>query len=111
MVVETLVSTVLSVLLPYVAKGGEEFAKEAGKAAFEKARTLLQTLKAKFATDMEASEALSNFEQKPARYQAVLDDVLKEKSSQYPALAAELEEHIKELGPQLEIVQKMKVGE
>jgi hypothetical protein len=110
MVVEALVSTVLSVLSPYVAKGGEEFAKEAGKAAFEKAKSLFQTLKTKFSGDKEASGALENFEQKPARYQPILDEVLREKLSQDPALAAELEKHLQEMRPELEIIQKMKVG-
>jgi hypothetical protein len=111
MVVETLVSTVLSVLLPYVAKGGEEFAKEAGKGAFEKAKSLFQTLKAKLTGDKEVSVALENFEQKPARYQSILDEVLREKLSQDPALAADLERHLKEMGSELEIIQNMKVGE
>jgi hypothetical protein len=111
MVVETLVSTVLSVLLPYVAKGGEEFAKEGGKAAFEKAKSLFQTLKANLAGDKEASVALENFEQKPARYQSILDEVLREKLSQDSTLADELEKHLKELGPELVVIQKMKVGE
>jgi hypothetical protein len=111
MLVETLVSTVVSVLLPYVAKGGEEFVKEAGKAAFEKVKSLFQTLKAKLTGDKEASEALENFEQKPARYQSVLEQVLSDKLSQDPALAAELEKHLKEMGPELQIIQKMKKGE
>jgi hypothetical protein len=111
MVIEALVSTVLSVLVPYVAKGGEEFAKEAGKAAFEKAKSLFQSLKTKLAGDKEASTVLENFEQKPARYQKILDDVLREKLTQDPALAADLEKHLKEMGPELEIIQKMKVGE
>jgi len=109
--ISTLVGSVMGVLMPYVVKGAEEFARLAGEAAYNKARHLLDTLKAKLAGDKEAIDGLTRLEEKPERYQPVVEDILKEKLSQDKDLAAELERLLKEMGPDLEIIQKIKVGE
>jgi hypothetical protein len=51
---------------------GEEFAKKAGEELFV-------VIKKKFKGDKEGKSALSNFQQKPARYKDVLIDILKER--------------------------------
>lgn len=110
MTIEALAATVLSVLLPYVTKGGEQFAKEAGKAAFAKVKELFNTLQSGWSDDKEASDALTNFEKKPARYQAPLQEILNEKLAADEKLQSLLSRFVTEMGPHLEIVQKMKVG-
>jgi len=105
-----LVTNVIAILAPYLAKGAKEFVEVAGEVAYEKAKSLLATLKAKLAGDKEATENLENFEKKPERYQPVMEDILKEKLAQDEDLAAELDRQVKEMGPTLEIIQKMKVA-
>ncbi len=109
--VSTLVTGVMTVLMPYVTKGAEEFAKAAGDVAFRKAKGLIDTLRAKLAGDKEASESLTRLEEKPERYKPVVEDVLKEKLSQDTALAAEVERQLKDMAPELEIIQRIKGGE
>jgi hypothetical protein len=101
---------VMTVLMPYVATGAQEFAKSAGKSAYEKAKCLLATLKARWAADKEATETLARFEEKPQRYQPVLEDILQEKLSQDEELAAELATLLNEMGPTLEVIQQMEEG-
>jgi len=112
----TLVANIIAVLMPYVKKGADEFACAVGKAAGEdaanKAKNLLTTLKARWKGDKEATESLSNFEEKPERYQSVLEDILKEKLDEDKELATKLAKIIEDMGqPTLKIIQKMKRGE
>ena len=106
----TLAANVMTVLMPYAAMGAQEFAKSAGKEAYEKAKTLLGTLKAKWAGDKEAADTLARFEEKPERYQPVLEGILEEKIAQDEQLAAELATLLEEMGPSLEVVQRMEEG-
>jgi len=108
--ISTLVTSVMGVLMPYVTKGAEEFARHAGEAAYKKAKDLLDTLKARLAGDEEATENLNRFEEKPQRYQPVMEDILTEKLARDQTLARELETLLKDMGPDLEVIQRMKVG-
>ena len=108
--ITNLATSVMSVLLPYVSKGAEEFARFAGEAAFKKAKSLIDTLKAKLSGDKEASEALSHFEEKPERYQQILKDILQEKLEKDKGLADELGKLLRDLGPSLKVLQEMKEG-
>ena len=105
-----LAATIVSVLTPYVAVGAQEFAKSAGKSAYEHAKNLLATLKARWAGDQEATDTLARFEEKPERYRPVLEDILQEKLSQDEELAAELATLLNQMGPTLEVVQQMEEG-
>ncbi len=109
--IATLTGSVLSVITPYVVKGADEFAKLVGEAAFAKAKGLFAALKHKLSADPEAADTLAHFEEKPQRYQPVLQDILSEKLAKDPEFAAELEQHIKGMGPVLEVVQRMKEAE
>ena len=106
----TLAANVVAVLAPYVAVGAQEFARNVGKEAYEKAKTMLAALKAKWTGDEEATDALTRFEEKPERYAPVLEDVLNEKLAQDKELAAVLSTLLNEMGPSLEVVQKMEEG-
>ena len=105
-----LATSVMNVLLSYVSKGAEEFASKVGDAAYEKARTLLSTLKEKWKGDEEASESLARFEEKPERYQPVLSNILQEKLSQDKELASRVSRLLQEMGPALQVIQKMEEG-
>ena len=105
----TLLSTsVMGVLMFLAKKGAGEFAGEAGKATFDKARNLLATLKARWTGDKEATANLSRFEENPERYRPLLEDILKEKLYKDRDLADELTQILREMGPTLEVIQKMK---
>jgi SOS response regulatory protein OraA/RecX len=110
-IITSVVTGVMTVLLPYVTKGAEEFAKAAGKDGYEKAKNLLGALKKRWSKDKEATDQLANFEKKPERYQPVLEDILAEKLSQDKEFADELAQILKEMGPTLEVIQKMKEAE
>lgn len=102
---------VVDVLVPYVTIGAKEFVRTAGKDAYEKAKGLFETLKMRWSEDKEASEALEKFEKKPGRYQPVIEDVLKEKLDNETGLADELQKILNNMGPEIEIIQKMAVAE
>lgn len=101
---------VMAVLIPFVSKGADEFASKVGDVAYEKAKTLLTALKQKWSRDKEATESLLLFEQKPQRYQAVLEDILQEKLTEDQDLAARVVQLLQEMGPTLEIIQHMEKG-
>jgi hypothetical protein len=109
-VTATLAANVVAVLAPYVAVGAQEFARNVGKEAYEKAKTMLAALRTKWSGDKEAEDALSRFEEKPERYAPVLEDVLREKLAEDKELAAVLSTLLNEMGPSLEVVQKMEEG-
>jgi hypothetical protein len=105
--IATLAATVMGILMPWAMKGAKEFVDAAGEVAYDKTKALVARLKARWSGDKEAVAVIEGFEKKPERYQPVLEDVLKEKLAADKALAAELEDLLKELGPQLKIIQKM----
>jgi hypothetical protein len=106
----SLAAKVVSVLAPYVVVGAEEFVRNAGKDAYEKAKSMLAALRAKWTGDKDATEALTHFEDKPERYAPVLEDVLTEKLAEDKELAVVLSTLLEEMGPSLEVVQKMEEG-
>ena len=109
-VTATLAANVITVLIPYAAMGAQEFVKSAGKDAYEKAKSLMATLKARGAEDEEATATLARFQEKPERYQPVLKDILEEKLIQDQELDTELATLLNEMGPSLEIIQQMEEG-
>jgi len=109
-VTATLAANIMTVLMPYAAMGAQEFVKSAGKEAYEKAKSLIGTLKARWAGNDEAIDTVARFEEKPERYQPVLKDILEEKLIQDKELAAELATLLNEMGPSLEIIQQMEEG-
>jgi hypothetical protein len=63
--IATLAASAVAALTPYLAKAGEEFAKEAGKAAVAKFSALYQVLKDRFKNKPTAKEALVDLETNP----------------------------------------------
>jgi hypothetical protein len=106
--IAALVTNVITVLAPFVAKGAEEFSSKVGGAAYEKAKAILSTLKQKWSKDDEdATTTLALFEKKPERYQEALEGILGEKLSQDEDLKAQLTRIIQDMGPTIEVLQKM----
>jgi hypothetical protein len=106
----TIAASVVSVLAPYAIKGATAFGQAAGEVALSQAKKLIDTLKHRFSADPEAGPVISNFEKKPERYQAVLQDVIEEKIRQDSTLATDLQSQIEKMGPALRIIQEMDIG-
>ena len=103
----TIATGVLTVLMPYVAKGAKEFISVVGEVGYEKAKGLMEKLKSKWSGDKEVTSTLENFEAKPERYKPVLEDIMHEKLAKDPELANELSKMLQEMGPTLTIIQEM----
>jgi hypothetical protein len=103
----TLVTSAIAVLSPYVAKGAEEFAKELGKDAAEKAKELYTYLKNKFGVDSEESQILSLFEKKPEKYEDMLNNVLQERARTDSEFVGELERYVNATVPCIKVVQSL----
>lgn len=106
-----LAAKAIDLLAPYIAKGGEEFARLAGEAAYEKCKNLLDVLRRSWQGDDEASTNLKLFNDKPERYKPIIEEILKEKMDKNKDLAAEIQKIIEDVGTNLEVIQRIKVGE
>ena len=88
----------------------QEFAKEAGKAAFAKCGELIQAIYSKFSGDEEAERALNNFEKKPERYRATFEDILM-RNSKRTRRSHRIQRLIEATGSDIQVIQKMEEGE
>lgn len=107
----TIATAALAILAPFARKSAEEFMRAAGEVGYERAKRLFATLKERWSGDEEASTVLTQFERKPGRYQGVLEEVLKEKLEADPGLTSELDQQLRDFGPELQVIQRMGVGE
>lgn len=98
-----LAANAVAVLIPYVKKGADKFARDVGEAAAEKVKSLLSTLKARLSGDKEATDTLTHFEEKPDRHKEVLKEILEEKLARDRNLADELSQLLTEMGVTLQI--------
>jgi hypothetical protein len=108
MEVAELSKQVVAVLVSYLSIGAVEFAKTAGDIALAQGRKLLGVLKDRWTKDTEVSGELQHFEEKPQRYQGVIEDILNEKLTADPELAKMLSDILESMGPSLKIVQNIK---
>lgn len=102
---------VADILLPLVKKGAQQFAKEVGVAACEKAESMLKALRVRLSGDKTATDMLSEFEKDPEGYRPVLEKIIQKKVDQDNDLATELIKLLKDMGPTLKVIQKMKEAE
>ena len=95
-----LASGVVATLAPYLAKAGEEFAKEVGKTASGKIGALYQAVRARFRGRTAAAEALADVEATPGDEdaQAALRLQLKKQMATDPAFADTLRQLLEEIG-------------
>jgi len=97
--VTTLATSVVAALAPYLMKAGEEFAKEAGKAAVNKIGTLYQFLNKRFKNHPSAKEALDDLKAKPddEDAQAALRVQIKKQLKADPGLAKTIKKLLGEI--------------
>ncbi len=96
----TLAASIVAVLSPYLTKAGEEFAKEAGKAAGSKIGALYQAIKARLQHHPTANEALAELEKAPddEDTRAALRVQLKKVMAADPAFADGLQKLVDDIG-------------
>lgn len=94
-----LAASVVATLSPYLVKAGEEFAKEAGKAALGKIEALYQFLNKRFKNHPAAKEALGDLKKKPdnADMQAALRVQIAKLLTADPSLAKSIQEMLGEI--------------
>ena len=107
---ETLAATVISLITPYFVKGAEEFAKEAGSAAFETVNALGERLRKWWSDDPVAAAAGENLAKEPEEYASLLGQRLNAALAKDKDLAADLTQLTSNAGPYAEIVQNIQVA-
>ncbi|HEY7577895.1 MAG TPA: hypothetical protein VH855_09885 [Acetobacteraceae bacterium] len=107
---ETLAASAISIIAPYLAKTAEEFAKEAGKEAFELAKKITGRLERWWRGDPVAQTAAENLSKDPERYSSMLSGLLSADLAKDEKFAADLRSLIDEMGPIVEVVQKMEIA-
>lgn len=107
---EVLAATVISIVSPYLVKGAEEFAKTAGKAAFDGAKSLVDRLSRWWTKDPIANAAATSFKSDPAHYGKMLGAQLEHELKKDDSFARELRSLVDSMGPSVEVVQKMEVA-
>jgi len=113
--IQPIAATAIALLSPYIAKGTEEFAKSAGKAAAEKVGALYQAIKKRLRGDAYAEQTLTRAEEKPESEgrQAALKEVLAEKmeeNTDFAETVRRLVEESKQLGGGDIINQQIKIS-
>ena len=105
--ISIIVASAIALFKPYVSRGVEEFAKEAGKDAYQATKELFSWVKTKLEDNEESSRLVSLFEAKPERYEQPLKEILEEKAILDPKFAADLRDKIQGMSPFIHIVQRM----
>jgi mevalonate kinase len=110
MIISELAAEAVTILTPFVASGAKKIVNAVGKVALEKLDTFITRLKQRWSGNPVAENTLQRFEKDPERYAPIMEDVLKEEMEQDEAFAQEVKTMVKEIGPQIKIVQKLNVG-
>jgi hypothetical protein len=108
MAIEEVVATAVGILAPYLAAGGKKAAEVVGEELAKNAGNLLGRIRSWFSGDDEAVSTLAKFEEKPTRYSASIEDILREKVETDPAKLAELQQLVETMGPRLDVLIKVK---
>lgn len=87
-----LITGVLALVAPYLAKGAEAFAVEAGKAALEKAKALLAKVRDHWEGDKQATQTLQRFERDPKANRAEFEETLQTSISKDEQFANDLKD-------------------
>jgi hypothetical protein len=107
----TLAASVISILTPYVTKSATELVETVGQVAYDHAKKLFNSLKARWSSDPVAADSLNRFEKKPDVHAPALKEIVEERAANDPRLAEEISQTVKEIGPKLDILIRMTKGE
>src|SRR5690348_7349270 len=107
---EVLAATVIAIISPYLAKGAEEFARSAGKAAFDGTKALVERLGRWWKNDPIADAAAKSLPSDPQHYGKMLGAQLEHQLTKDEALAKDLRSLVDQMGPSVDVIQKIEVA-
>jgi hypothetical protein len=107
---EALAAAAISIAGPYIAKGAEAFAQEAGKQAAGAAKALVDRLQRWWSGEPVAGAAAEHLASDPKKYSTILGDLLASELAENEAFAAELQELVDGVGPYVEVVQRIEIA-
>lgn len=102
-----LLNSVMVFLAPYVQKGAEGFASEAGKKCVE----FLGKLRSLFQHDSKAKEIVAQFEREPVEYEGPLTEIVRQRIAQDADFTSRLEQLLAAASSEVRIDQKSRSGE
>ena len=108
---EPLAASVISLVSPFLAKGAEEFAKEAGKEALAQVKALVERLALWWKGDAVAGALVSAFRTKPVDSARMLGMSLTTALNDDASFAADVGRLVSAADPYVEVVQRIKVAE
>lgn len=110
MTLEVLAAKVISVVLPYFAKGTEEFAKEAGKVAFSQVEKIILAIRRLCDKDPDTARRFGEFEKSPVDNRDSIQTAILTRLEHDRPVVDELMQLLAELGPSIRVIQRMKLG-
>jgi len=110
-VIANLANKVLIILTPYAAKTAKEFVQLIGETGYEKAKNLFNKLRDRWKNDPASSTILENFEEQPEQFKPALQAIISKKLSDDQEFENEISTIIEEIGPVIEIIQKLEEAE
>lgn len=108
---DPLIAPVLAAITSYVSTQTEELLNKVGDLAFANAKAIFLKLKERWRGDELAARELETFEKEPKVYAPVVEARLDQKLHEDPELRAELKQLVNDIGPQIEVMQKMAHGQ
>ncbi|MBN1670172.1 MAG: hypothetical protein JXR37_04025 [Kiritimatiellae bacterium] len=106
-----LVTTTVTLLLPYAASGTQEFARQAGIAALQKVKALWAVLQERFSGDEAATDSLKRFERDPGRYRPLLEERLRQTFAYDTTFEQEIRRLVDRMGADLDLIMNMRTAE
>jgi len=107
---EALAAAAISMIAPYVAKGAEQFASEAGKAAFGAVKALADRLQRWWSNEPVAAAAAGQIAVDPEKYSPIVTSLLAADLAKDDQLASEIQQLVNDAQPYVEVVQRMKIA-
>ena len=101
-----LVNSVLAILTPYAEKTATAFVNAVGDAAYQKAKGLVDALKARW-VGKPAAGNLDEFLQDPKASRDVMAAVLHKQLQSDAELRADVQRRVDDMGPDIEVIQTM----
>lgn len=107
---EALAAAAISIVAPYLAKGAEAFAQEAGKQAVGAVKALAQRLHKWWSGDPVAAPVAEHLASDPKKYSPVLGQLLASELAENESFANELQALVDGVGPNIEVVQRIEIA-
>jgi hypothetical protein len=110
-IVEALAAAAISLVAPYLAKGADSFAQEAGSQAAVSVRALVDRLRRWWSGEPVAAAAAEELVSDPKKYSPILGQLLTAELAHDAAFATELRSLVDAVGPHVEVVQRIELAD